>query len=402
MAADAQLTDVVVIGGGVTGCAVARDAALRGLSVTLVEQGDLGAGTSGRFHGMLQSGARYVTTDVGYAAQCMRERRTFERIAAQAMDATGGLFVVLGSDPPGFEEVFERGCAEADIPTRRLSSEEVAAREPRVRGVVAAFEVPDAVFRPWSVVVALAEDAHTRGAAIRLHARVTRIDADGERCAVVVQRRDGSVDVLRARTVTIAAGPWAPSLVPTGGATPSMQLAKGSMLVLPERLVGAVVNRCRPPGGFDILVPFGATTIFGTTSLDVDDPTTRSVQPDEERDLRDGARALLGRDALDAYGGLTTYAGVRPLVVSATDTDGAVSRRHLAFEHPGLPVITIVGGSFTTHRAMAEDVVDRVCRRLGVDVACTTAQTPLPRSSGAFAWSRDAFFQPAAGAPWAS
>jgi len=95
-------------------------------------------------------------------------------------------------------------------------------------------------------------------------------------------------------------------------------------------------------------------------------------------------------------------------VLGPTSADGAVSRRHLAFEHPGLPVITVAGGSFTTHRAMAEDAVDRVGRMLGRDAPCTTSQAPLPPASGTFAWSREAFFQPAApatgpvGARWDS
>src|SRR3546814_845151 len=91
---------VAIIGGGATGCGVARDLALRGFEVTLIEHGDLGCGTSSRFHGMLQSGARYAVSDTGYAAECMRERRIVARLAPEAVEETGGLFVTLAADPP--------------------------------------------------------------------------------------------------------------------------------------------------------------------------------------------------------------------------------------------------------------------------------------------------------------
>ena len=85
---EARTFDIAVIGGGITGAGIARDAAMRGLRVVLVEQGDIGAGTSGRFHSMLQSGSRYVLTDVAYAAECMRERRIIGRTAPFAFEKT--------------------------------------------------------------------------------------------------------------------------------------------------------------------------------------------------------------------------------------------------------------------------------------------------------------------------
>ena len=95
----------VIIGGGATGCGVARDLVLRGFDVTLVEAGDLGSGTSSRFHGMLQSGARYVVSDTEYAAECMRERRIIAGLVPEAVEQTGGLFVSLPSDPKDYVPV---------------------------------------------------------------------------------------------------------------------------------------------------------------------------------------------------------------------------------------------------------------------------------------------------------
>ena len=389
------MADLIVIGGGVTGCAVARDAALRGVDVTLLERQQLGAGTSGRFHGMLQSGARYVTTDPGYAAQCMRERRILERTASHARVDTGGMFVQLADDPPEFAEQFAEACLEAEIPARMLTPAEVAAREPALIPVVCGYQVPDAVFRPWQLVTALAEDADAHGATIQTGQNVTRVGSHGNGSRVEVVSTDGRRQQLEARVVVIAAGPWSRDLAADAGQFAPMELAKGSMLVIPERIVNGVVNRCRPPGGFDIFVPFGDVTIFGTTSLDVEDPSGTGVEASERAALLANARTIapgfVGRSDLQATG----YAGVRPLAVSAPGHGGAVSRRHVVIKQEDSAVLTVVGGSFTTHRAMAEETVNEACARLGVDVACQTSDTPLPPASGKFAWSRDAALQPA-------
>ena len=94
--------DVLVIGGGATGLGIAWDLALRGISVILVEMGDLSSGTSGRYHGLLHSGARYVVSDPETARECMKENAILRRIVSRAIDETGGLFVLAPGDDPSF------------------------------------------------------------------------------------------------------------------------------------------------------------------------------------------------------------------------------------------------------------------------------------------------------------
>ena len=94
-----NMPKIIVIGGGATGCGVARDLVLRGYQTTLIEFGDLGSGTTSRFHGMLQSGARYVVSDTPYAAECFKERETISKIAPEAVELIGGLFISLPNDP---------------------------------------------------------------------------------------------------------------------------------------------------------------------------------------------------------------------------------------------------------------------------------------------------------------
>ena len=90
--------DVIIIGGGITGAGTARDCAMRGLRVLLLERGDIATGATGRNHGLLHSGARYAVTDVESAAECIRENQILKRIASHCVDDTGGLFITLPED----------------------------------------------------------------------------------------------------------------------------------------------------------------------------------------------------------------------------------------------------------------------------------------------------------------
>jgi glycerol-3-phosphate dehydrogenase len=372
---------VAVIGGGATGCAVARDLALRGCAVTLVEFGDLGSGTSSRFHGMLQSGARYAVSDTRYAAECMRERRTVAAIAPAAVEETGGLFVGLPEDPPDYATRFAAGCAEAGIPVREVDPGRVMREEPALsRRIVCAFAVPDATIHPWRLVNLLADDVRRHGGVVLDRHRVTGLACTGGRItAVRVAPAGGGARRLEVDAVVNAAGPWAGRMAALAGGAIELELTKGSILVLAHRLVQRAVNRCRPPSSHDIVVPTGTVSLWGTTSRVVDDPDTTHVEPAEIQELLDGAEALL--PGVRNIRALRAWAGVRPLVKPASwPSDRPVPRRHAVVDHAEQGIeglFSVAGGSLSTHRAMAEDVVNRACGRLGVNRPCTTAEVPL-------------------------
>ncbi|MBA3431547.1 MAG: FAD-dependent oxidoreductase, partial [Actinobacteria bacterium] len=143
-------TEVLVIGGGATGAGVARDAAMRGFSTILVDRNDLAMGTTGRFHGLLHSGGRYVVKDPPSAAECMSENLILRRIAADTIEDTGGLFVTTPWDDPAYAQEFHDGCEKARIPVEALSATEVLRREPRLNPKVSGgFAVPDAAVDAW-------------------------------------------------------------------------------------------------------------------------------------------------------------------------------------------------------------------------------------------------------------
>jgi Glycerol-3-phosphate dehydrogenase len=125
---------IVVIGGGSTGTGIVRDLAMRGVEVTLLEQGNLTHGTTGRMHGLLHSGGRYAVADQASVKECTIENRVLQDIATHCVEMTGGLFV---KRPEDSEEYFQKklqGCHECDIPAEVLSAEEARAVEPHLAG----------------------------------------------------------------------------------------------------------------------------------------------------------------------------------------------------------------------------------------------------------------------------
>src|SRR5215207_9961063 len=136
-------TDVLVVGGGATGAGVAWDAALRGYDVVLADRSDLAEGTSGRFHGLLHSGGRYVVKDPVAAEECVAENAILRRILPDCIEDTGGLFVTTPDDDPAYGDRFLEGCRATNLPGQEMDVAEALRMEPRLNpGIRRAFTVP--------------------------------------------------------------------------------------------------------------------------------------------------------------------------------------------------------------------------------------------------------------------
>ncbi|OYR40720.1 FAD-dependent oxidoreductase [Halorubrum sp. Hd13] len=372
---------VLVIGGGATGAGVARDLALRGVDVTLVDRGGLAGGTSGRSHGLLHSGARYAEDDPRGAEECLRENRTLREIAGACLRETDGLFVRLGGDDPNYFEEKVAACEEIGIETERLDADEAQAVVPGLSDDVAeAFRVPDGVIYPSRLVAANAADAERHGATVHTDAPVEAVEtADG---AVSTVRVGGDVDAaLRPDHVVNATGAWADRIADLAGVDVGMAPSRGVMISVKYDGLDPVLNRCRDPDDGDIVVPHEGEAVLGTTSVPVDDPDEYETADWEvERSIEECAAML---PAVAEAPEVRRWWGVRPLY--APDETGSnrrgISRGFTVIDHADEGVgnlHTVVGGKLTTYREMAELTADRVCERLGVDAACDTATEPLP------------------------
>jgi glycerol-3-phosphate dehydrogenase len=377
-------TDVLVVGGGATGAGVARDAAMRGLRTVLVERGPLASGTTAKFHGQLHSGARYVVRDPTSAKECVNESAILRRIAPACVDDTGGVFVLLPGDDPGYPEPFLTGCRAAGVAVEELDPGRLLREEPGLgRDVVRAFGVPDGVLDAVRLVRACADSAAGLGARILTGLSVTALRLDGGR-VVGGTLEDGSL--VEAEVVVNAAGAWAGRVAALAGCRVPARLSKGVMVAVAGRLVHRVVSRCRLPADGDILVPFGASTIMGTTDAPVTDPGDLVAD-----DAAVEAMLMAGDELVPGFsaaGSVRAWAAVRPLVGDPASEPGGrqVSRSHRVIdhgEHDGVAgLITVTGGKATTFRLMAKEAVDAVCDALGSPRACRTALEELPAQGG--------------------
>lgn len=369
-------TDVLVVGGGATGCGVARDLAMRGLDVTLVERGSLNAGTTGRSHGVLHSGARYADVDPESAVACREENRTLRAIAGAAVAETGGLLLGLDGDDPAYLERKRDACHDCGIETRALPADAVREREPTVTdAVVRALAVPDAVVYPSRLVAATAASAREHGAELHAGATVTGIDL-GDPCTVELRGADAPRSVTATHVVN-AAGAWAGAVAGLAGLDVGMAPTRGLMVRFEHDGLRSVLNRCRPPADGDIVVPHAGAAVGGTTSVQVEDPDDPGGSTAEVEAVRSECAAMV--PALADAPVARTFWGVRPL----HDPGGRdASRGFQVIEHAARDdapcLTTVVGGKLTTYRRMAEAVADVVCDRLGVEAACRTAEVPLP------------------------
>jgi glycerol-3-phosphate dehydrogenase len=382
-------TDVLVIGGGATGAGVAWDASLRGLDVVLVDRGDLAEGTSGRFHGLLHSGGRYVVKDPRAAEECIAENRILRRVAADCIEDTGGLFVTTPWDDPGYADRFAQGCADTDVDCEEIPVAEALRSEPRLMpGISRAFRVPDASIDVWKTVWALGHGAQQRGARILPYHAVTAIRRDGDVVtgARAREARTGQELEIEARVTVNAAGAWAGRVADLAGIEGVRVLpGRGIMIAMNHRLVNTVINRCQMPTDGDILVPIRTVSVIGTTDQHTDDPDDHTVDEHEvDQMFDDGEKLVPGFRSARA---LRVWTGVRPLFedAKAADTDTRdVTRAHALLDHAQRDgvrgFVTITGGKLTTFRMMAEETVDAVCRHLGSPRPCATATEPLPGS----------------------
>ncbi|WP_407300057.1 anaerobic glycerol-3-phosphate dehydrogenase subunit A [Raoultella planticola] len=387
--ADNGECDVIIIGGGATGAGIARDCALRGLRVTLVERHDIATGATGRNHGLLHSGARYAVTDGESARECISENRILRRIARHCIEPTNGLFITLPEDDLAWQQTFISACQQAGIETRQLSPAEALRIEPTVNPtLLGAVQVPDGTIDPFRLTAANMLDAREHGATILTGCEITGLIRRGERvCGVEFydhQQRERRT--LYAGVVVNAAGIWGQRIAEYADLRIAMFPAKGSLLILDHRINRQVINRCRKPADADILVPGDTISLIGTTSEhipydEIDDNRVTTAEVDTL--LREGEKLapVLGRTRV-----LRAYSGVRPLVASDDDPSGrSVSRGIVLLDHAGRDgmegFITITGGKLMTYRLMAEWATDAVCRKLGNSVPCSTADTPLPGST---------------------
>ena len=389
--------DVLVVGGGITGVGVARDAALRGMNVALVERDDFASGTSSRSSRLVHGGLRYLEHGhLHLVFESSLERRRLLELAPHLVRPLEFIWPVYeGARVPRWK--LGAGLFLYDLlalfrnvaPHRRLDPDEVLAREPRLRAedLTGGASYFDAATDDARLTLATALGAHEAGATVANHAGVRRLLVTRGRTggAIVADSIGGSEVSVRARIVVNAAGPWSDEIrrLAEPSARATLRGTKGVHVTVPRDRIGnhnALTLLSPVDGRVMFLLPGDTHAVIGTTDTETD------ASPDDVRASRDDVDYLLRTAnhffpaaSLTAEDVVCAWAGIRPLVAGRFGTDAAAASREHEITVSERGVVSVSGGKLTTYRAMSAEVVDVVERELGrVATPSETARVPLP------------------------
>ncbi len=406
-------TDLLVIGGGINGAGIARDAALRGLDVTLVEARDLAYGTSSRSSKLVHGGLRYLEQlEFSLVFESVSERRILMDIAPHLVRPLGFLFPVYGKSRHNLTVIntglwLYEGLSLFRSPKRhrRLGRREVTEEEPMLRreDLKGAPLYYDCSTDDARLTLESAMDAAEQGATIATWAKAVEFikDDKGRITGAVVEDTlgDGETKEVHASAVINATGPWVDQ-------TRQISTEEPTSLLRPTKGVHIVVDRSRLPVKNAVVcfhpedervlfaIPWAERTYLGTTDTDFQgDPGCVMADADDVRYLITAANDYFPNCNLEADDVIATWAGLRPLICPPGDEGDEISASDVSREHQVIVdedgLITIAGGKLTTYRRMSAEVVDkavkllRLASKLPDDLQVpATDQRPLPGARG--------------------
>ncbi len=372
--------DLLIIGGGITGVAVARDAVMRGFHTALVEKGDFGSGTSSRSTRLIHGGIRYLEYgEFKLVFDACSERRIMRKIAPRLVRPLPFLYPLYRGQKPAPWKLragmvlYDALSLFRNVQNHRwLRPAEVQQREPLVagRGLLSAGRYYDAQVNDARLTLMTAKAAHLHGTVMTNYARVVRLMKAGGRVvgAHVLDKINGREVEVRARIVVNATGVWTDDVLELDERrkNPMIRPTKGVHLLVPRARLNsqhAVIFTVPRDRRHIFLIPWGDFALIGTTDTDyqgdLDNPaaTLDDVEYLLEAVLHTFPGVQLKRDDI-----ISTFAGLRPLV-SAPGSPSTLSRVHVIVENPS-GLITIAGGKLTTHRLMARQLTDWLQKRL--------------------------------------
>ena len=391
--------DVIVIGGGVNGTGVARDCALRGLSVLLVEKSDLASGASGANSGMIHGGIRYMLADRHVTELACRDSGYIQRIAPHLLFRIPFLLPFTSRrDEATLRERAAWYATEVYVgtydlyqplkrgkPSTRLTAEELYALEPGLRpGLHGAV-----TFDEWGIdsnrlCVLNALDARAHGAEIRTWTEARELVLDGGRAAGVRYEDaiTGERGEARAPVIFNASGAWSPAFARRHGLAVPMRPGKGVHLTIDRRFSNYGIALSAVDGRQMFLMPHEQESIIGTTDDDTyGDPDDLEATHDEVEYLLEGVESLV--PGVRRARVTRAWWALRTTIFEYGKTEDALSREHAIHDHAregAAGVLSIAGGKLASYRSQSEEVTDRIVALLGKggETPCRTHEAPLP------------------------
>jgi len=389
--------DLLIVGGGITGAAIARDAVLRGLSVALIEKGDFASGTSSRSSKLVHGGLRYLKgRHVRLVRESLRERGVLLKIAPHLVEPAPFFLPVYAGGRDGRLKL-RLGLTAYDLLAgfggdigrhTVLSREQMLDAEPLLHpeGLQGGFRYFDCVVNDARLTLTTVRSATEDGALALNYVEATGVQRDGDRVSGITFRDKlgGKTGAASARVVVNATGPWADSLRELAGVKRMLRPTKGVHLVLSRSRLGLSTIVVIPRADRILFaVPCGDSVYVGTTDTFYDnDPGAVVVDAADATYVLDAVNALFPSVHAAAPDVVAGWAGVRPLVAAEGQPLPSDVSRDFEIDLGPEGFYSIAGGKLTTCRAMAEALMNRVIAQEGARFGwqtkpCRTAETPV-------------------------
>jgi glycerol-3-phosphate dehydrogenase len=392
--------DVVIIGGGINGAGIARDAALRGLRVLLLEKNDFGSGTSSWSSRLIHGGLRYLEYgEIPLVFESLHERRRLRHVASHLVDRLRLNLPVYKNARRG-KLLIRLGMIAYDIlslgkknPSHRmLTRDEILSEEPGLNqdGLVGAAQYYDAqVTFAERLVLENIIGAADAGADVRNYSPVIGINVSKgiAQSLQFIDSVSGEETEVSTRIIVNAAGPWVDRVLATVNREMPVEMGgtKGSHIVVgdfPGAPDSAFYVEAQQDGRPYFIIPWNKQYLIGTTDIRYKgDPGEASASPDEVRYLLAETNRVFPQANLEFHDIHFAYAGVRPLPKREKGPESAITRKHIIRRHKNQArgLISIIGGKLTTYRNLSEQVVDKLVRRIDkATSSCQTRTLPLP------------------------
>ena len=381
--------DVVVIGGGSTGTAVARDCAMRGLKTLLLERDDIASATTGANAGMISSGFKYYS-EPEIMDICSDEVIHFRHIAKHIVTKNPILFPLLdlsdfsSSDGTSGVTEYAKRVEERGVPPFLFLTPEASLElEPMLSDeVIGSGYIEEYFIDPFRLCILQAMDAIGHSATIKTYCEVTEIvpNNDDGHYVVFFNRITGEIEKIHGTVIINASGPWAPEIAGFAGFSLNLRLNKGAHVILDRRVVNVGLTTRSVDGRWVYMYPHENTTLIGTTALDTwDNPDELVTSQDEIEYLLKSFEPIV--PSIKEARIIRTMEGVRPMAPVWKVPEDEVTRGYEIVDHKSEGAsgfLSFSGGKLVMCRHMAEAVTDIACKKLGIEAACETHLKPLP------------------------
>jgi glycerol-3-phosphate dehydrogenase len=379
---ETQDWDLFIIGGGITGAGIFREATRLGYKALLIDQNDFAWGTSSRSSKLVHGGFRYLKEGkIGLTRASVGERDHLLDEGAGLIDPLGFLMTIYKGDHPG-KWTMKVGLSIYDLLALRWNHETYDPQDFRMLAphvsqeqLVCGFRYGDALTDDARLVIRLIKEAAADGGMAINYTRAEELLWRDEaqhsppmaRGALLQDQVTGRRAEVSARVIINATGAWADRLRAKAGASPRIRPLRGSHLIFPAwRLpVAQAIALWHPIDGRPVFVfPWEGITLIGTTDVDHRQPLDEepSISPEEAAYLMAAVEALFPSLNLTLDDAIATYSGVRPVIGTGKLDPSKESREHVIWEENGL--LTVTGGKLTTFRLIAHQVLEKVAHRL--------------------------------------